>query len=42
MERCPACGGTLVTDAQRGEVVCGGCGLVVAETVDAGPEWRVF
>jgi len=40
---CPACGGPLVTDLQRGEVVCAQCGLVVAEsTVDVGPEWRVF
>jgi transcription initiation factor TFIIB len=41
--RCPACGGLLVNDLQRGEVVCAQCGLVVAEsTVDVGPEWRVF
>jgi transcription initiation factor TFIIB len=40
--RCPASGGPLVNDLQRGEVVCAQCGLVVAETVDAGPEWRVF
>jgi transcription initiation factor TFIIB len=32
----------LVTDRERGEVVCAQCGLVVAETVDTGPEWRVF
>jgi transcription initiation factor TFIIB len=39
---CPACRGLLVTDLQRGEVVCAQCGLVVAEsTVDVGPEWRV-
>ncbi len=39
----PACGGPLVTDLQRGEVVCAQCGLVVAElTVDVGPEWHVF
>jgi len=25
-----------------GEVVCAQCGLVVAETIDTGPEWRVF
>jgi len=43
MAGCPACGGPLVTDLQRGEVVCAQCGLVVAEsTVDTGPEWRVF
>jgi len=41
--RCPVCGGPLITDLQRGEVVCAQCGLVVAEsTVDVGPEWRVF
>jgi transcription initiation factor TFIIB len=40
--RCPVCGGPLVTDLQRGEVVCAQCGLVVAEAVDTGPEWRVF
>jgi transcription initiation factor TFIIB len=27
---------------QRGETVCAQCGLVVAETVDMGPEWRSF
>jgi len=40
---CPACGGPLVNDRERGEVVCAQCGLVVAESaVDMGPEWRVF
>jgi len=39
---CPVCGGPLITDRERGEVVCAQCGLVVAETVDTGPEWRVF
>ncbi len=41
--RCPACGGPLITDYEKGEVVCIQCGLVVAEAaVDAGPEWRAF
>jgi transcription initiation factor TFIIB len=41
--RCPICGGRLITDLQRGEVVCAQCGLVVAESaVDTGPERRVF
>jgi transcription initiation factor TFIIB len=41
--RCPVCGGRLVNDRERGEVVCAQCGLVVAEAaVDTGPEWRVF
>ncbi len=40
---CPACGGPLVNDLQRGEVVCAQCGLVVSESaIDVGPEWRVF
>ena len=39
----PVCGGPLVNDRERGEVVCAQCGLVVAESaVDTGPEWRVF
>jgi transcription initiation factor TFIIB len=42
MAGCPACGGPLVNDRERGEVVCAQCGLVVAETVDTGPEWRSF
>jgi len=32
----------LVTDRERGETVCAQCGLVVAEAVDTGPEWRSF
>ncbi len=40
---CPACGGLLVSDPQRGETACAQCGLVVAEeTIDLGPEWRFF
>jgi transcription initiation factor TFIIB len=43
MAGCPVCGGPLVNDLQRGEVVCMQCGLVVAESVvDTGPEWRVL
>jgi len=43
VDGCPACGGLLVTDLQRGEGACAQCGLVVAEsTVDMGPEWRDF
>jgi len=43
MAGCPACGGPLVNDRERGEVVCAQCGLVVAESaVDTGPEWRSF
>jgi transcription initiation factor TFIIB len=43
MAGCPACGGPLITDRERGEVVCAQCGLVVSESaVDTGPERRVF
>jgi transcription initiation factor TFIIB len=42
MAGCPACGGPLVNDRERGETVCAQCGLVVAEAVDMGPEWRSF
>jgi len=43
MAGCPACGGPLVDDRERGETVCAQCGLVVAEAaVDMGPEWRTF
>jgi transcription initiation factor TFIIB len=43
MAGCPVCRGPLITDRERGEVVCALCGLVVAEsTVDVGPERRVF
>ena len=43
MDKCPACGGSLTTDWERGEVVCVQCGLVVAEAaVDVGPEWMAF
>ena len=43
MAGCPVCGGLLVTDRERGEVVSTQCGLVVAEeTIDMGPEWRSF
>ena len=42
MAGCPVCGGPLVTDLQRGEVVCAQCGLVVEGVVDMGPERHVF
>ncbi|WP_276281755.1 transcription initiation factor IIB [Halorussus caseinilyticus] len=41
--RCPECSGKLVSDDERGETVCGECGLVVDEDqIDPGPEWRAF
>jgi len=40
---CPECGGrNLINDNESGEIVCGGCGLVIAETVNMDPEWRAF
>ncbi len=43
MDKCPECGGKLIADWERGEVVCMQCGLVVTEsTMDVGPEWRAF
>jgi uncharacterized Zn finger protein (UPF0148 family) len=36
--RCPVCGGPLVNNWERGEVVCVQCGLVVDGLVDTGPE----
>ncbi|AHG03673.1 transcription initiation factor IIB 2 [Halobacterium sp. DL1] len=40
---CPECSGDLVVDEERGETVCGECGLVVEEdSIDRGPEWRAF
>jgi transcription initiation factor TFIIB len=40
---CPECDGSLVSDSERGEVVCADCGLVVEENeIDHGPEWRAF
>lgn len=41
---CEECGSTdFVSDAKRGETICGLCGLVVDERIiDQGPEWRTF
>lgn len=43
-ERCPECGSKkLMRDYERGEMICGECGFVVAENLfDSGPEWRAF
>ncbi len=42
--KCPECGSyNVIYFPDRGEYVCGACGLVLSErTVDRGPEWRVF
>ena len=41
---CPECSSeTIVKDADRGELVCDDCGLVIEEDqIDPGPEWRAF
>jgi len=41
---CPECSShDLIEDYERGEIVCGHCGLVIRENVmDIGPEWRAF
>jgi len=40
---CPECGGSLLSDSERGETVCEDCGLVVEEDeIDPGTEWRAF
>jgi len=36
---CPECQSTLVDDTQNGEIICSGCGVVVADQMaDSGPE----
>ncbi|MBK5132945.1 transcription initiation factor IIB [Candidatus Bathyarchaeota archaeon] len=42
--KCQECGSpNRVHDYDTGETVCGGCGLVLYETMmDKGPEWRAF
>ncbi len=41
--RCQVCGGSVITDWERGEVVCVQCGLDVSESATGvGPERRVF
>jgi transcription initiation factor TFIIB len=42
--KCPECGSTnLIPDKEVGELVCGGCGLVVAKVMlDTGEEWRAY
>jgi len=38
-QNCPECKSTLVDDMQNGEIICSGCGIVVADQiVDSGPE----
>ncbi len=42
--RCPECGSNrLIKDDENAEIVCIGCGFVVAaKLTDQGPEWRAF
>jgi transcription initiation factor TFIIB len=38
-QNCPECKSTLVDDMQNGEIICSGCGVVVADQIaDFGPE----
>jgi len=38
-QSCPECQSTLVDDMQNGEIICSGCGVVVADQIaDSGPE----
>jgi transcription initiation factor TFIIB len=38
-QSCPECKSTLVDDTQNGEIICSGCGVVVADQIaDFGPE----
>ncbi|MHA1144364.1 MAG: transcription initiation factor IIB [Candidatus Helarchaeota archaeon] len=42
---CPECGNDtdIVNDVNRGEIICGNCGIVIDQRViDQGPEWRAF
>lgn len=43
-ESCPSCHSLdTVFDQNRGELICGHCGLVItAKVIDNGPEWRAF
>ncbi len=44
IRHCPDCNSNKLTfDSQRGEIVCGNCGLVVEDSwIDRGPEWRAY
>ena len=44
IRRCPECGSSrLMRDYECAEIVCMGCGIVVAaKLTDQGPEWRAF
>lgn len=44
IKHCPECGSTLlIKDEQRGETVCGTCGLVIDQKIiDQGAEWNAY
>ncbi|NYZ76729.1 transcription initiation factor IIB [Candidatus Micrarchaeota archaeon] len=44
VKKCPECkSARLIRDYERGEIICGDCGLILAENIqDQGPEWRAF
>ncbi|MCK4319233.1 transcription initiation factor IIB [Candidatus Micrarchaeota archaeon] len=41
---CPECKSKkLIRDYEKGELICGSCGLIISEGIeDMGPEWRAF
>jgi transcription initiation factor TFIIB len=40
---CGECGGRLINDEERAEILCEDCGLVTeVDRIDPGPEWRAF
>ena len=41
IENCPECQSSLIDDIQNGEIICSGCGVVVADQIaDYGPETK--
>ncbi|MFB5647727.1 MAG: transcription initiation factor IIB family protein, partial [Candidatus Nitrosomaritimum yanchengensis] len=40
-QNCPECQSSLIDDIQNGEIICSGCGVVVADQIaDYGPETK--
>lgn len=41
--KCPRCKGILITDEERGELLCSNCGTVAKDRIEeVGQEWRAF